>query len=46
LDESGYRGKDGKPAKRDADFKIKSEFIARDINVTMQDGFTDTKVVL
>ena len=45
LDESGYRGKDGKPAKEDADFKMKSEFIARDINVTMQDGSTDTKVV-
>jgi hypothetical protein len=45
LDTSGYRGKDGKPAKEDADFKIKSDLIAREINVTMESGKTSTKVV-
>jgi len=44
LDESGYRCSDGKPAE-EADFKIKSRLIARDINVTMQSGKTATKVV-
>jgi len=45
LDRAGYRGRDGKPAKEDADFMIKSECIAREINVTMDSGNTDTKIV-
>jgi len=45
LDKTGYCGKDGNPVKENADFKIKSRLIARDINVTMQNGNTKTKVV-
>jgi len=45
LDESGYLGIDGKAAEEGADFKIKSELIAREINVTMQSGKTETKIM-
>lgn len=45
LDNEGYVGTDGKPAGEDADFKIKSRRIARDINVTMKSGKTAKKTV-
>jgi hypothetical protein len=45
LDKSGYKGSDGKPAKKDADFMIKSTVQARDINVTMDNGKTKKKTV-
>jgi len=45
LDRSGYRDKYGKPINDDTDFMIKSEYIAREINVTMDNGKTATKVV-
>jgi transposase len=45
LDRTGYRGRDGKPVKEGADFMIKSEYIAREINVTMDSGKTATKIV-
>jgi transposase len=45
LDEAGYTAKDGKPLTDDHDFKIKERFIARDINVTMQNGKTQKKQV-
>jgi transposase len=45
LDQEGYVGRDGKPAGEDADFKIKSRRIARDINVTMMSGKTAKKTV-
>ena len=45
LDRSGYRGRDGKPVEDDTDFMIKSERIAREIYVTMQNGKTATKIV-
>jgi len=45
LDQSGYRGRDGKAVDESADFKIKSRLIAREINVTMQSGNTSTKIV-
>ena len=45
LDRSGYRGNDGKPVSEDADFMIKSELIAREINVTMNTGKTAKKIV-
>jgi hypothetical protein len=45
LDESGYIAKDGTPLNDDPDFKIKERFIARDINVTMQNGKTQKKRV-
>ncbi len=38
LDQKGYVGKDGKPAGEDAEFKMKSRVIARDIYVTVQSG--------
>ena len=45
LDNDGYLGTDGKPAGEDAEFKIKSRRIARDINVTMKNGKTAKKTV-
>ena len=45
LDRTGYRGRDGNAAEEDADFMIKSEHIAREINVTMSSGKTSTKIV-
>jgi transposase len=45
LDNNGYVGKDGKPAGEDAEFKIKSRRIARDINVTTKNGKTVKKTV-
>lgn len=45
LDKSGYRGCDGKPIEEGADFMIKSRYIAREINVTMSNGKTKTKIV-
>jgi len=38
LDHEGYVGADGKPVSENAEFKIKSRRIARDINVTMTSG--------
>ena len=45
LDDSGYAGSDGKPAAKDASFKIKSRRIARDINVSIKSGKTAKRVV-
>lgn len=45
LDNEGYVGTDGKPAGEDAEFKIKSRRIARDIKVTMTSGKTAKKTV-
>lgn len=45
LDNEGYIGVDGKPADEDAQFKIKSRRIARDINVTMKSGRKAKKTV-
>jgi len=45
LDKSGYRCRDGKPVEEGCDFMIKSRRIAREINVTMQNGKTKTKIV-
>jgi transposase len=45
LDEEGYVGQDGKPAEKDASFKIKSRRIARDINVSLKSGGKAKKVV-
>ena len=45
FDNAGYVGADGKPAGSDAEFKIKSRRIARDINVTMKSGRTAKKTV-
>jgi hypothetical protein len=45
LDEKDYEGKDGKPAGLDAEFKIKTRIVARDINVTMRNGKTEKKTV-
>lgn len=45
LDNEGYVGSDGKPADEDAEFKIKSRRIARDINVTMVSGKKAKKTV-
>jgi transposase len=45
LDNEGYLGSDGKPAGEDAEFKIKSRRIARDINVTLKTGKTVKKTV-
>lgn len=41
----GYVGIDGKPADENADFKIKSRRIARDINVTLPSGKKAKKTV-
>jgi len=38
LDRNGYVGNDGKPAKEDADYMVKSRMEAREINVTMDSG--------
>jgi len=45
LDSAGYVGIDGKPIRADAEFKMKSRRIARDINVTLSSGKTATKTV-
>jgi transposase len=45
LDHEGYVGADGKPAGEDAEFKIKSRRIARDIHVTMASGRKAKKTV-
>ena len=45
LDNEGYVGADGKPGGEDAEFKIKSRRIARDINVTMASGRKAKKIV-
>lgn len=45
LDPEGYVDKDGNPAGEDADFKIKSRRIAREINVTMASGKKKKKTV-
>lgn len=45
LDGDGYVGKDGKPAHKDTDFKVKSRVIARDINVTLKSGKKAKKTV-
>lgn len=45
LENEGYIGSDGKPAGEDAEFKIKSRRIARDINVTMTSGRKVKKTV-
>jgi len=45
LDDKGYVGPDGKPADKDASFKIKSRVIARDINVSLKSGGTAKKTV-
>ncbi|SFG53718.1 Transposase DDE domain-containing protein [Desulfotomaculum arcticum] len=45
LDNEGYVGSDGKPAGEDAEFKIKSRRIARDIIVNMKSGKTAKKTV-
>jgi transposase len=45
LDNEGYAGKDGKPAGENAEFKIKSRRIARDISVTMTSGRKEKKTV-
>lgn len=45
LDNEGYVGTDGRPAGEDAEFKIKSRRIARDINVTMTSGKKAKKTV-
>lgn len=45
LADDGYVGPDGKPADEEADFKIKSRRIAREINVTLANGKKATKTV-
>ena len=45
LSDEDYVGKDGKPAHKDTDFKIKSRVIARDINVTLPSGKKAKKTV-
>ena len=45
LDQEGYADKTGKEADENSDFKIKSRIIARDINVTMENGKTEKKTV-
>ena len=45
LDDTGYMGKDGKPAGEDISFMIKSRRIGRDINVSMRSGKKVKKVV-
>ena len=45
LDREDYRGSDGKPAKHDAKFMVKSRKIAREIHVTMDNGGTAIKTV-
>jgi transposase len=45
LDKEGYRCGNGKPIEEGCDFMIKSRYIAREINVTMANGKTKTKIV-
>ncbi|MBM3707829.1 MAG: transposase, partial [Deltaproteobacteria bacterium] len=45
LDDTSYVGLDGKPAKENTSFKIKSRRIARDINVSLKSGGKVKKVV-
>ncbi|MBS3938359.1 MAG: IS1634 family transposase [Peptococcaceae bacterium] len=45
LNSADYVETDGRPAKEDADFKMKSRRIARDINVTLSSGKTAKKTV-
>jgi transposase len=45
LSDEDYVGKDGKPTDEDADFKMKSRVIARDINVTLPSGKKVKKTV-
>jgi transposase len=45
LNEKGYTNKDGSLLEDNYDFKIKERFIARDINVTMQNGKKQKKKV-
>jgi transposase len=45
LDDSGYVDTDGKPAREDANFKIKSRRVSRDINVSVKSGGTKKKTV-
>jgi transposase len=45
LSSEGYLDKDGRPADENADFKVKSRVIARDINVTTQNGAKVKKTV-
>ncbi|MBT9166247.1 MAG: hypothetical protein DDT25_00930 [Chloroflexi bacterium] len=45
LNSDDYVGTDGRPAKEDAEFKMKSRRIARDINVTLSSGKTAKKTV-
>lgn len=45
LDESGYTDLSGKVPTGDSDFIIKSRITYRDINVTMENGKTETKTV-
>lgn len=45
LSDEDYVSKDGKPADKDTDFKIKSRAIARDINVTLPSGKKVKKTV-
>jgi len=45
LDSEGYVGTDGKPIREDAEFKMKSRRIARDINVTLTSGKTAKRTV-
>jgi len=45
LDDTSYVDTYGKPADKDASFKIKSRRIARDINVSLKSGGTAKKVV-
>jgi transposase len=45
TDRTDYKGKDGKPATEGAEFMIKTRIVAREINVTMQSGKTEKKIV-
>jgi len=45
LSEEDYVDKEGRPADEDADFKMKSRVIARDINVTLPSGKVVKKTV-
>ena len=45
LDDSSYVGPDGRPAGKDASFKIKSRRVSRDINVSVKSGGKAKRVV-
>lgn len=45
LNSDDYVGTDGRPVKEDAEFKMKSRRIARDINVTLTSGKTAKRTV-